>query len=211
MAKRRHVSAPSAPSGGGKQGSKVVPWRGDEHQLQVAAAAEAGLEKSRTEVDLYTRGFTAGMTVEDPYDGSIVARGRTVLADKELLQTLRPTLHYLGVGRDAVKVRVHDGEFELRVDRRAADASSPALDSAKLALQLWIGFGLLGLAGYWFIGSSVAAVLWGVGLLLGGWQVRRGLASGRAMLSARLALALGMLAKEQQLILPPARGEDDAA
>ena len=50
----------------------------------------------------------------------------------------------------------------------------------------------------------MAAILWGVGLILGAWQLRRGLASGRAMLAARLAIALGMLAAEEQLILPPA-------
>lgn len=195
-AKRSDAAASSRPA-----------WRGDEHRLQVAAAAEAGLDRSKVEVDLYSQAFSHGMTVEDPYDGAIVARGRTVLGRKELFDTLRPTLHYLGVARDAVRIQVHDGSFELRIGRRAAEASSPALDSAKLALQLWIGFGLVGLAAYMFLPMGFAAIAWGVGLVVGGWQLRRGLASGRAMLGARLALALGMLAQEEKLILPPLQDE----
>jgi hypothetical protein len=183
----------------------VAPWSGDEHRLVSGAAAEAGLAKSEAELDSFTEGFKQGIVVDDPFDRAIVARGRTVLKEKELVKSLRPTMRFLGVGNDNLKVRVHDGEFELRIHKSAADASNPALDSAKLALQVWIGFGLLGLAAYNFIASFVAAIIWGVGLALGGWQLRRGLASGRAMLSARLAMALGMLAQEEQLILPPVK------
>jgi hypothetical protein len=178
-------------------------WRGDEHQLQLAAAKEAGLATDDVELELYTEGFSAGMTLEDPFDGAIVARGRTVIKERELVASLRAPLVYLGVPRDAIKVRIHDGRFELRVSKHAADASRPSLDSAKIALQVWIGFGLLGFAAMQFLPSFVAALVWSAGLLLGAWQLRRGLVTGRAMLSARLAMALALLAKEEQLILPP--------
>lgn len=181
-----------------------VRWRGDEHRLQVQAANEAGLRGTDVEVDLYTRGFSEGMILEDEFDGAIVARGRTVLKDFELVKVLRPVLQYLGVPRDAIKLRVFDGSFELRVAKHAAEASRPSLDAGKTALQVWIGFGLLGLAAMQFLPSFVAAFIWSAGLLLGGWQLRRGLVTGRAMLSARLAVALGMLAHEEKLILPPA-------
>ncbi len=181
-------------------------WRGDEHELQVRSAVEAGLDRTEAEVDSYTRGFKAGIEVQDPYDGAIVARGRTVLREAELVRTLRPALQYLGVAREDFKVSVHDGAFELRVSKKVADASRPSLDSAKLALQLLLGFGMLGGAVHYFVAPFLAAILWGAGLLLAGWQLRRGVASGRAMLSARLALALGMLAHEQKLILPPEGG-----
>lgn len=187
-------------------------WRGDEHKLQLEAAREAGLAQGDAELELYTAGFSAGMTLEDPYDGAIVARGRTVLGQAELMRSLRAGLIYLGVARDAVKLRVHDGEFELRISKNAADASRPSLESAKYALQVWVGFGLLGLAAMQFLPSYVSAFIWSAGLLLGAWQLRRGLATGRAMLSAKLAMALGMLAKEEQLILPPVReGEGEGA
>jgi len=39
--------------------------------------------------------------------------------------------------------------------------------------------------------------------LVGGWQLRRGMASGRAMLAGRLAVGLGMLAQAEKVILPP--------
>jgi hypothetical protein len=39
--------------------------------------------------------------------------------------------------------------------------------------------------------------------MLGAWQLRRGLATGRAMLGARVAIALGMVAQAEKLVLPP--------
>lgn len=186
-----------------RPGSAAAPWRGDEHRLQVEAAAEAGLATGDVELELYTQGFSSGMTVDDPLDGAVVARGRTVLREAELLRSLRPALQYLGVPIDAIKLRIHDGSFELRVSKHAAEASRPALDAGKQALKLWIGFGLLGLAGYQLLAPFVAALFWSVGLLLGGWQLRRGMASGRAMLAGRLAIGLGMLAQEEKIILPP--------
>ncbi|MCA9653167.1 MAG: hypothetical protein H6712_33930 [Myxococcales bacterium] len=181
----------------------VAPWRGDDHLLELEAAQEAGLARGEVELDLYTQGFSSGMVIEDPYDGAIVARGRTVLSDKELRQSLRPPLQYLGVTMDAVKLRVHDGEFELRVAKHAAEASQPSLESGKLTLKLWFGFGVLGIACYQIIAPALAAVVWGIGLMLGGWQLRQGMASGRAMLAGRLAIGLGMLAQEEKIILPP--------
>jgi hypothetical protein len=201
-------TVPAVPADGPATPRALRRWRGDEHKLQLAAAAEAGLATDDVELELYTEGFTAGITLEDPFDGAIVARGRTVIKEPELLRSLRAPLVYLGVPRDAIKVRISDGRFELRVAKHAADSSRPSLDSAKLALQVWIGFGLLGLAAMQFLPSFVSALVWSAGLLLGAWQLRRGLVTGRAMLSARLALALAMLAKEEQLILPPAT--DDA-
>jgi hypothetical protein len=188
-------------------------WRGDEHKLQVEAAGEVGLERDDVEVDLYTQGFRNGITLEDPADRSIVLRGRTVLRDRELHDSLKPLLRYVGVSYDAVRVRVQDGLFEIRVASRAAAASSPALENARVALKLWLGFGLLGLSMLlWspFLAQPGAAVLWGVGLMLGGWQLRKGIAGGRSMLAARLAIGLAMMAKEEQLILPLA-GDDNAS
>jgi hypothetical protein len=185
---------------------KLAHWRGDDHKLAVETAEEAGLDRAEAEIDSYTRGFQAGIVIQDEFDGAIVARGRTVLREAELARTLRPALQYLGVSRDDYKVSVHDGAFELRVAKKVADASSPALpalDSAKLALRSMLGFGLVGGALYSFATPWLAAIAWGLGLLVAGWQLRRGVASGRTMLSARLALALGMLAREEKLILPP--------
>jgi hypothetical protein len=181
------------------------PWRGDEHKLQVDAAKAVGLPGEEVALDLYTKGFTAGMTIDDPLDGAIVARGRTPLKDGELLKSVRPALHYLGVANDHVAARVHDGKFELRIHKRAAEASKPVYEAGKLTLKLWIGFGLLGwtMMRFAFVPEFVTAILWGVGLLLGAWQLRRGMASGRAMLAARVAMALGMLAQAEQLVLPP--------
>ncbi len=183
--------------------SSTVPWRGDEHVVQVEAAVEAGLPRGEVELDLYTQGFSAGMTVEDSFDGAIVARGRTVLDEKQLRASLRPPLQYLGVTMDSVELRVHDGEFELRVAKAAAEAQKPALDSGKITLKLWFGFGLLGLTCYQLLAPALGGLLWGIGLLLGGWQLRQGMANGRMMLAGRMAIGLGMLAQEDKMILPP--------
>ncbi len=187
--------------------TRVEPWSGDEHRIRSAAAKEAGLDATSVEADFFTEGFKAGIVLQDPFDGAIVARGRTVLEEKELFTSLRPALQYLGVRKDDYKVKVTGGTFELRVSKHVAEQSSPVLESAKLALQVFIGFGILGFAAYQWMPQAVAGIIWGVGLMLGGWQLRSGLVSGRAMLSARLAMALGMLAQEEQLILPPAPTE----
>lgn len=185
-----------------------VAWNGDEHRIRSAAAKEAGLDASSVEADYLTEGFTGGITVQDPYDGALVARGRTVLKDEELFRTLRPALAYLGVRKDDYKVKVTGDRFELRVSRQVAEQSAPALDASKLALLVFVGFAGAGLASYLYVSMALAGVLWGTGLLVGGWQLRRGIVSGRAMLGARLAMALGMLAQEGRLILPP--GQEDS-
>jgi len=186
-----------------RSAATAKPWRGDEHKLQLEAAAEAGLPRSQTELELYTDGFAGGITLDDPLDGAIVARGRTVLREAELRTSLRPALQYLGIAAEATALRVHDGSFELRVARHVAEAARPALDSSKLALRTWVGTGLLGLVCYLLIAPAAAGLLWGIGLMVGGWQLRRGAASGRAMLAGRLALGLGMVAQEEKIILPP--------
>ena len=179
------------------------PWRGDDHKLQLEAAAEAGLSRSQTELELYTEGFAGGITLDDPLDGAIVARGRTVLREAELRTSLRPALQYLGLHADAVALRVHDGSFELRVARHAAEAARPAIDSSKLALRTWVVMGLVGLVCYQLVAPAAAGILWGIGHRIGGWQLRRGTASGRAMLAGRLALGLGMVAQEEKINFPP--------
>ncbi len=197
-----------APGADPDTAAALVPegWRGDEHVRAVAAAREAGLDPQQVELDLFVTGFKAGATLRDTADGAVVLRGRTALSARELERAVAPLLRFVGVPRDGAAVRVHDGQFELRVAARVAEASQPAMGDAKLALQLWLGFGLLGLAVFnLFPGLRfLAAMLWGVGLMLGGWQIRRGMATGRAYLAARLAMGLAMLAQEQKLVLPPA-------
>lgn len=181
-------------------------WRGDEHGLRLAAAREAGLDAKAVELELYTEGFRSGMTLDDPEDHAIVLRGRTVLREKQLRRSLHPTVRFLGLPADQVGLRIHDGEFELRVSSSAAESARPALDSAKLVLKLWLGAGLLGLLAWNLLDLGwLAALLWGVGLLGGAYVLRQGMVSGRALLAARLMTALAMLAQEEQLILPPAR------
>lgn len=184
-------------------------WRGDEHELRLAAAREAGLpaeEVHDVELELYTEGFKAGMVLDDPADHAIVLRGRTILREKQMSKALTPTLRFLAIPRDQVALRIHDGEFELRVARTVAEAAKPTLDSAKVTLKLWLGAGLLGLLAWNMLGFAwLAAILWGLALVVGGYVLRQGTVSGRSMLAARLTVALAMLAKEEQLILPPAR------
>lgn len=180
-------------------------WRGDEHVLQVAAAKEAGLPAGTTAIDLYTEGFRRGLVEKDPADGAIVLRGRTVLRAEELVQRLKPMLRFLRLQPDAVALRVVEGEFELRVAGQAAEASEPVQGAVRTVLGIWIVSALVGWMAHG--GSQVVALLvWGGGLLLGSAMLRRGLVSGRTMLAARLAVGLGILAHEEQLILPPARG-----
>jgi hypothetical protein len=181
------------------------PWRGDEHSLRLEAAREAGLETRDLELDLFTEGFKAGMTVKDPRDSSIVLRGRTVLRDKQLRKSLRPTLRFLGVSLDLVDIKVDDGEFEVRVASSATEQAQPVSEATKDVLKLWFGFGLLGLIAWnAFDLAWLATLLWGSALIVGSVLLRRSVVSGRSMLAARLTVALAMLAKEEKLILPPA-------
>ncbi len=182
------------------------PWRGDEHGLRVEAAREAGLATHDLELELFTEGFKLGMTVKDPRDHSIVLRGRTVLNSKQLRKSLRPTLRFLEVSIDAVAITVVDGEFEVRVSNAAVEQAHPVTDAVQVVLKLWLGFGLLGLIAWnMFHLSWLASLLWGGSLLAGAVTLRRGVVSGRSMLAARLTVALALLAKAEQLILPPAR------
>lgn len=189
-----------------------TPWRGDEHELRLSAAREAGLsaeELGDLELDLFTAGFKHGMVLDDRRDRSIVLRGRTVLREKQMVKALNPTLRFLSIPRDQIALRIHEGEFELRIGRAAVDAAKPTLDHAKLTLRLWFGAGATGLV-LWsmFKLAWAAAILWGLALMVGGYVLRQGTFSGRSMLAARLTVALGMLAKEEGLILPPARNTD---
>lgn len=185
------------------------PWRGDEHELRLSSAREAGIpaeEVSELELELFTEGFKAGMVIDDRSDRSIVLRGRTILTEQQLGKAISPTLRFLGVARDQVALRIHDGEFELRVARHAVEAAKPTLDSAKITLKLWLGAGLLGLLAWKVLHLGwLAAIVWGLALVLGGYALRQGTISGRSMLAARLTVALALLAREEQLILPPAR------
>ncbi len=192
---------PLARAGGGTP----IAWRGDEHKLQVLAAQEAGLPSGQVALDLYTEGFKAGLRERDPADGAIVLRGRTVLKAEELERSLRPMLRFLGVGAESARVRVFDGTFELRIASQAAEASASVQSAARSVLLMWFAGGLLG---WWMLSVSRVAtfLVWGATLLIGAWNLRRGLVSGRTMLAARLAVGLGMLAHEEQLILPPASG-----
>jgi len=183
---------------------KAPAWSGDEHRIRVSAAKEAGLDAVATEADSFTEGFKSGIVLQDPFDGALVARGRTVLKEKELFRALRPALQYLGVRKDDYAVKVSGDRFELRIAKPVAEQTAPVLDASKNALMVFVGFTAVGFAAYLYVSPAVAGVLWGVGLLFGGWQLRRGVVSGRAMLAARVSMALGMLAQEEKLILPPA-------
>lgn len=194
-----------------KGDASLEPWSGDEHQIRSSAAKEAGLDASSVAAESFTNGFKAGIVMQDPLDGAIVAHGRTVLKENELFTSLRPALQYLGVRKDDYKVRVTGGRFELRVSKQVAEQSTPVLASAKLALQIFVGFGILGFAAYQMLPQWVAGIIWGFALLVGGWQLKHGLVSGRALLGARLAVALGILAQEEQLILPPATQDLEAS
>lgn len=180
-------------------------WSGDEHRLQVGAAREAGLPAAEVALDLYTQGFKAGLTEKDPADNAIVLRGRTVLKVAELERCLRPMLRFLRIGPDSARMRVFDGQFEVRIAAQAAEASDSVQGAARQVLLMWIGGGLLG---WWLMKTSQIAtmLIWGITLLLGALMLRRSLVSGRTMLAARLAVGLGMLAHEEQLILPPGEG-----
>jgi len=185
--------------------SAPTPWSGDEHRLQVVAAREAGLPAAEVALELYTEGFKAGLTENDPADKAIVLRGRTVLKVQELERCLRPMLRFLRVGPDSVRMRVFDGKFEVRVAAQAAEASESMQGAARSVLLMWIAGGLIG---WWVMATSQVAtmLIWGITLLLGALMLRRSLVSGRTMLAARLAVGLGMLAHEEQLILPPGDG-----
>jgi hypothetical protein len=183
-------------------------WRGDEHRLQVSAADEAGLQAKEVGLELYRKGFVGGLEVRDPLDHAIVVRGRTVLRENQLGPKLRRIFTHLGVPGDAFSVRVDDGEFELRVPARVADAAGSSLDAMRRALFVFI---FCGLGGLLFLKSfpAIALLGWSAGLLYGASILRRGLKQGRIRLAAHVVDELAKLAHSEQLILPPASADRD--
>lgn len=171
--------------------------------MKLDAAQEAGLRRSDVELESFTEGFSDGIVVDDPDDRAVVARGRTVLAKAQLTKVLLPAMTFLGIARDEYKVRLHDGEFELRLSKLAVERAAATQGAPTDALKTFLSFGLLGFAVYSMVAPWAGGILWGIGLLLGGWQLRKGLTSGRAMLAGKLAIALAMIAQEEGLVLPP--------
>ena len=151
--------------------------------------------------------FAQGVVVDDPSDHAVVARGRTELGQSQLEKSLYGAMKFLGVPQDGYAVTVQRGRFELRVSRAAVEALPATNTQAVDALKLFVGFGLLGVALYVMVVPWAAGIAWGLGLLLGGWQLRRGVASGRAMLAGKLAFSLATIARAEPRVLPP--GQDD--
>lgn len=181
-------------------------WRGDEHALQVAAGEEAGLTRDAVALDLYRRGFAHGLTARDPVDGALVLRGRTVLTDAQLLAAMKKIFRHLHLAIDGLRVRVHDGAFEVRIAESVASNTSALVDAMRRALLAFVGGGLAGLLLY-STAASFALVAFSVGLLIGAWILRRGLADGRVAFAVRMVEELALLADREQLILPPAKKE----
>jgi hypothetical protein len=181
----------------------LAPWRGNDHQLQVAAAKEVGLDPRAAELEIFTQAFRHATVVDDPSDHSIVIRGRTVLKAAEFERALRPVLRYLQVGSDLVTLLVHDARFEVRVHARAAEAAPAAMSEAKQVLWIWLACSMVGFTALAQSMRWAAFLLWTFGLLYGGYRLRKAVVSGRAMLAGRLALSLAMMAQEEKLILPP--------
>lgn len=182
-------------------------WRGDDHALRVAAAEEVGLTRGDVAVDLYRRGFTHGLTAKDPVDGALVLRGRTVLNDDQLLAAMKKIFRHLHLAIDGLRVRVHDGEFEVRIASAVADDASAALANAmRRALVIWIVAAIAGGLAY-SIAPALALLVFGPGLLLGGFILRRGIEEGRVAFTLKMVDELALLADREQLILPPATRE----
>lgn len=184
-------------------------WRGNGHRELVSAAQEAGLSAKETELELFTKAFAASSVLDDPEDHSIVMRGRTTLSDTQLLKCLYPTFRFLRLRKEDVVARVYDGSFELRVSSKAAQTAPSNIGHAKVALQVLLGAGLFGWAAM-EIAQWVTAIIWGAGLLVAAWVLRKGLVSGRAIMGARLANSLAILAQEEGLILPEAGAGQEA-
>ncbi|MEZ4384838.1 MAG: hypothetical protein R3A79_26140 [Nannocystaceae bacterium] len=182
-------------------------WRGDEHRLQVSAADEAGLEAKDVGLELYRQGFTHGLVIRDPLDHAIVLRGRTILAEAQLRPKIRRILGHLQIPGEAYSVRVDDGDFELRISARVADAAGSSIDSMYRGLAVFL---VSGLAGLFFLNSTPALTLlsWSVGLLYGASVLRRGIKQGRIRVAAHVVSELAKLAHSEQLILPPTAAVD---
>lgn len=177
-------------------------WRGDEHNLQLSAAEEAGMAADELSLDLFRKGFIGGLAIRDPLDHAMVLRGRTVLDEAQLKPSLRRVFTHLHLGANNFSVKVVDGEFELRVADEVAQGAGSATDAMRRALFVFVVSGLAGL--FFFKTAGAASLLfWGVGLIVGSTIVRRGIAQGRVQLAARLVDELALLAHHEQLILPP--------
>jgi len=181
-------------------------WRGDEHRIQTQAAAEAGIEPAGVALALYRRGFASALTVRDPVDGGLVVRGRTVLRRDQLKAAVLDAFTNLGlVG--GVAIRLHDGDFELRVPAKAIEGSAYALDTTRRALVAFVVGGLVGLF-FLRTSSALALLAFSFGLLGGAWVLRSGLGRARELVASRLLDELARLAHHEQLILPPASPRD---
>ncbi len=179
-------------------------WRGDDHNLELSAAEEAGLSADEVSLDLFRKGFIGGLAIRDPLDHAMVLRGRTVLDESQLKPSMRRIFAHLRLGANNFSVKVVDGEFELRVADEVAQGAGSATDAMRKGLLVFV---ISGLAGLLFFKTAGAASLlfWGVGLLVGSSIVRRGIKKGRIQLAARLVEELALLAHHEQLILPPAK------
>ncbi len=199
------MSEPQSPKGAlARPGSG---WQGDEHRLQVSAAAEVGLEPAQVAVDLYREGFRGGLVLEDPVDGAIVVHGRTVLQGPQLTAAIRGAMAHLHLPAGVFTVRLQDGEFEVRVASRAVELGGFSLAATRQALFAFVVGGLVGLL-FLQTSSALALLAFSFGLLGGSFVLRRGLRQGRELLAARLVEEVARLAHREQLILPPARGRD---
>ena len=181
-------------------------WRGDEHALQVSAGAEAGLSPREVALRSFEDGFARGVERVSEVDGALVCRGRTILSREQLLGALEEVLARVGLSRSMVTLTVRDGEFALRVSRAdiaRAGASRPVDGQAGISVGIMLGMvvsaGALLLAG-------LASGPWSALMLLGlaGVAGTVHLTRARRLLATKLPLALGELAMDEGLVLPPA-------
>ena len=177
-------------------------WRGDDHNLELGAAEEAGLSADEVSLDLFRKGFIGGLAIRDPLDHAMVLRGRTVLDEAQLKPSLRRIFAHLRLGANNFSVKVDDGEFELRVADEVAQGAGSATDAMRQALLVFVVSALAGLF-FFKTAGAVSLLFWGGGLLIGSTIVRRGIKKGRIQLAARLVEELALLAHHEQLILPP--------
>lgn len=179
-------------------------WRGDEHCLQITAAEEVGLPACDVARTSFARGFTSGVTLNDPWDGALVARGRTPLRCEELRAALAPRIEKLGLPARAWRLAVGDGAFELRVAAQAAEGALPTLKAARAALGLWLGFAAATLLMWHVIPRLWLLTAWSAMAVVAVTRVRAGVRRSRRMLADRLTDELATHAAVSQLILPPA-------
>lgn len=181
------------------------PWSGNEHQLQLAAAQEAGLSREQTALALYQQGFASGLTLQDPLDGSIVLRGRTVLQAEQLKRELAAYFHFYHISPHAVRILVSDGNFELRMAPQMIYTSAVMRWAGFKTMAVWTTIAIMGwLFSSTIVGSWLSPLLWLLGGLMGAWILGRGIQQARPLLANQLTTSLARCAHHQQLILPPA-------